>query len=157
MDVLSLAVTVTLAACATTPPPTVGSVAKAGSADQGCGPLGTAYMRTTLYFGLTRPTGAVSEPEWQTFLREEVMSRFPDGLTVLEGDGQWRRSDGSIGRERSKVLMILHDEKPATVSALETVVVRYKKTFAQESVLWESARLHGVLNALMPDRRFEKL
>jgi Protein of unknown function (DUF3574) len=37
--------------------------------------------------------------------------------------------------------VILHDEKPATRDALGDLVVRYKKTFAQESVLWEPARV----------------
>jgi hypothetical protein len=108
---------------------------------QTCGPLGTAYMRTTLYFGLARPSGMVSEAEWQTFLREDVTPRFPDGLTVLEGDGQWRRPDGSIGREHAKVLVILHDDKPSTQQALQTLVMRYKQVFAQQSVLWEMARV----------------
>jgi len=108
---------------------------------QTCGPLGTAYMRTTLYFGLARPTGMVSEAEWQTFLREDVTPRFPDGLTVLEGNGQWRRPDGSIGREHAKVLVILHDDKPSTQQALQTLVMRYKQVFAQQSVLWEIARV----------------
>jgi len=109
--------------------------------DQACAPLGTAYTRTTLYFGLTRPKGMVSEDEWQAFLRDDVTPRFPDGLTVLEGDGQYRRTDGTIGRERSKVLVILHDEKPTTRAALGDLVGRYKEVFAQESVLWESARV----------------
>lgn len=108
---------------------------------QPCSPLGTAYMRTTLYFGLARPTGTISEAEWQTFLREDVTPRFPDGLTVLEGNGQWRRSDGSIGRENSKVLVILHDDKPSTQQSLQTLVMRYKQVFAQQSVLWEIARV----------------
>ena len=88
-----------------------------------------------MYFGLTRSTGMVSETEWQAFLNENVTPRFPDGLTVLEADGQYRQSDGTIVRERSKVLVIFHDQKPATREALETLVVRYKETFAQESVL----------------------
>jgi Protein of unknown function (DUF3574) len=96
-------------------------------------------MRTTLYFGLTHPKGTVSEAEWQAFLRDEVTPRFPDGLTVVEADGQWRQPDGSIGRERTKVLLIVHDEKPATREALAALVIRYKQLFAQESVLWETA------------------
>ena len=55
-------------------------------------------MRTTLYFGLTHRAGRVSESQWQAFLREEVTPRFPDGLTVWQTDGQWRKSDGRIGR-----------------------------------------------------------
>jgi hypothetical protein len=98
-------------------------------------------MRTTMYFGLAHPTGVVSEAEWQTFLREDVTPRFPDGLTVLEGAGQWRRPDGSIGREHAKVLVILHDDKPSTREALQALVMRYKQVFAQQSVLWEIARV----------------
>jgi hypothetical protein len=131
----------TFTGCAATEPPRVGSMLATRDVDQACAPLGTAYTRTTLYFGLTRPTGTVSEAEWQAFLRNDVTPRFPDGLTVLEGDGQYRRTDGTIGRERSKVVVILHDEKPTTREALGTVVGRYKEAFAQESVLWESARV----------------
>jgi Protein of unknown function (DUF3574) len=94
-----------------------------------------------MYFGLTRPSGSVSEAEWQAFLRNEVTPRFLDGLTVLEADGQYRRSDGVIERERSKVLVILHDETPTARAALSELVLRYKKAFAQESVLWETARV----------------
>jgi hypothetical protein len=112
-----------------------------GSADTSCAPVGSVYTRTTMYFGLTRPSGAVSEAEWQAFLRNEVTPRFPDGLTVLEGDGQYRRPDGVIERERSKVLVILHDQTPTARAALGELVLRYKKAFAQESVLWETARV----------------
>ncbi|MGH7825351.1 MAG: DUF3574 domain-containing protein [Candidatus Binatia bacterium] len=96
-------------------------------------------MRTTLYFGLARPAGNVSEAEWQAFLREEVTPRFPEGLTVWEADGQWRRIDGSIGRERTKVLLIVHDTSPETLLALDSVVDRYKQVFRQQSVLWVTA------------------
>ena len=131
----------TLCACAITEPPRTDSMIQTGDTDQTCAPLGTTYTRTTIYFGLNRPTGMVSETEWQAFLSEDVTPRFPDGLTVLEAGGQYRQSDGTIIRERSKVLVIFHDQKPATREALETLVVRYKKTFAQESILWESARV----------------
>jgi uncharacterized protein DUF3574 len=127
--------------CGVTEPPRMDSAVGVADSVQPCAPLGTAYMRTTLYFGLARPTGMVSEAEWQTFLREDVTPRFPDGLTVLEGDGQWRRPDGTIGREHSKVLVILHDDKPSTHEALQALVMRYKQVFAQQSVLWEIARV----------------
>ena len=110
-------------------------------APQACNPLGTAYTRTTMYFGLNRPMGNISESEWQAFLRDEVTPRFPEGLTVLEADGQYRRQDGTIERERSKVLVIVHDNKPSTQEALNEVVLRYKQSFSQHSVLWETARV----------------
>jgi hypothetical protein len=112
-----------------------------GASAEQCTPAGTAYLRTTLYFGLSRPAGTIGETEWQTFLREEVTARFPQGLTVWEADGQWSRPDGTIARERAKVLLLVHDGKPAALAALATLVERYKQRFEQESVLWETAKV----------------
>ena len=111
------------------------------STEGACAPLGSAYMRTTLYFGLTHRAGSVTEGQWRSFLRDEVTPRFPQGLTVWEADGQWRRSDGRIGRERAKVLLLVHDETAEVRAALAAIVGRYKRSFQQESVLWETARV----------------
>jgi hypothetical protein len=109
-----------------------------GAADSGCGP-GTAYTRTTLYFGLSRPAGTITDADWQAFLREQVTPRFPEGLTVWEADGQWRRPDASIAFERAKVLLLVHDGGARARSDLAAIVSHYKHKFQQESVLWESA------------------
>jgi hypothetical protein len=101
----------------------------------------TAQLRTTLYFGLARPKGSVSELEWQVFLRDEVTSRFPDGLTVWDADGQWRNTAGSIDHENSKVLLLVHPDTAAARASVQSVIERYRKTFDQESVLWETARV----------------
>jgi hypothetical protein len=108
--------------------------------DPQCGPA-TAQVRTTLYFGLSKQKGSVSELEWQTFLRDEVTARFPSGLTTWEADGQWRGSDGTIGHERSKVLLLVHPDTSEARTALQQVIERYRKGFQQESVLWETARV----------------
>ena len=105
----------------------------AAPAASSCAPLGKAYLRTTLYFGLAHPTGTVSEGEWRNFLRAEVTPRFPQGLTVWEANGQWRRSDGSIGRERAKVLLLVHEDTAEVRAALGALVTRYKQDFQQES------------------------
>jgi hypothetical protein len=139
--VFTMAAIILSVGCGVTEPPRMDSAATVAAGSQSCAPLGTAYMRTTLYFGLARPSGMISEAEWQTFLRDDVTPRFPDGLTVLEGNGQWRRADGSIGHEHAKVLVILHDDNPSTQQALQTLVMRYKEIFAQQSVLWERARV----------------
>jgi len=105
--------------------------------------MGSAYERTTFYFGLRRPRGVVDDAQWKAFLRDEVTSRFPKGLTVWEADGQWRRDDGRIGHERVKVLLLVHDESPATHAALRQIVERYKVLFQQKSVLWETVRVRA--------------
>ena len=112
-----------------------------GDAAMSCAPLGSAFLRTTLYFGLNRPTGMVSDSQWRAFLRDEVTPRFPQGLTVWEANGQWQQSNGRISRERAKVLLLVHDDTPAVRGKLLAVVESYKKAFQQESVLWESAHV----------------
>ena len=70
--------------------------AQGSTVSMDCGVASASQLRTTLYFGRTRPKGSVSELEWQMFLRDEVTQRFPEGLTVWEAEGQWRTATGSI-------------------------------------------------------------
>ena len=106
-----------------------------------CGVSSAAQIRTTLYFGLSRPKGSVSELEWQMFLRDEVTQRFPEGLTVWEAEGQWRTAAGSIDHEQSKVLLLVHPDTAAARQSVQTVIEAYRKTFEQQSVLWGSSRV----------------
>jgi hypothetical protein len=114
--------------------------ARQPQADASCGIGSAAQVRTTLYFGLGKPRGSVSELEWQLFLRDEVTPRFPQGLTVWEAQGQWL-SQGVIGHERTKVLLLVHPDGADALKAVQTVIERYRKAFDQESVLWETARV----------------
>lgn len=116
-----------------------GGIAPNNAVQPGCGLLGSAHVRTTLYFGLSHPNGIISESEWQNFLRTEVTPRFPNGFTVWEADGQWRKANGSIGKERAKVLLLVHEESEAVRTDLAAIVEDYKRTYHQESVLWETA------------------
>jgi hypothetical protein len=58
--------------------------------------------RLELLFGSGRknmnPDG---EEDWAAFLAAEITPRFPGGLTVLTGYGQWRDSAGSLVEETS--------------------------------------------------------
>ena len=106
-----------------------------------CGASSAAQVRTTLYFGLARPKGSVSELEWQIFLRDEVTRRFPDGLTVWEAEGQWRTPAGTIDREQTKVLLLVHPDTAPARQSVQRVIEAYRKEFDQQSVLWENARV----------------
>ncbi len=106
-----------------------------------CGASSAAQIRTTLYFGMSRPKGSVSELEWQIFLRDEVTKRFPDGLTVWQAEGQWLSPAGSIDHEQSKVLLLVHADTAAARQSVQAVIQAYRKAFDQESVLWESSRV----------------
>src|SRR5262245_34354786 len=87
-----------------------------------CGVSSAAQMRTTLYFGLARAKGAVSELEWQIFLRDEVTKRFPNGLTVWQAEGQWQNHAGSIDHEQSKVLLLVHPDTAAARESVQSVI-----------------------------------
>jgi hypothetical protein len=101
--------------------------------------MGKPYLRTTLYFGLSYPGGTISESQWRSFLRHEISPRFPHGLTVWEAHGQWRQPDGRIGRERAKVLLVVHDDTTENRDRLALLVTAFRQSFRQESVLWETA------------------
>ena len=115
------------------------AVAQDTTANGQCGASSGAQVRTTLYFGLARPKGSVSELDWQLFLRDDVTARFPEGLTVWDASGQWRRADGQIEHEGSKVLLLVHPDTAAARSSVQSVIAQYRQRFDQESVLWETA------------------
>jgi hypothetical protein len=101
-------------------------------------PVAEKFIRTELYFGRNKPTGGtVSDADWQAFIDEFVTPRFPDGLTVLDADGQWKGKDGSIAREESKVIVLLYPRKlrKAMNTKIEEIRSEYKKRFAQEAVM----------------------
>lgn len=95
-----------------------------------------AWMADRLYLGRSLPGGGtVSDDAWAAFLAEVVTPRFPDGLTVLRGDGQWRDARGVIVRESSFVLEVFHPAGAAADAALDEVAAEYRRRFGQKSVM----------------------
>lgn len=118
--------------------------------------VGTAWIRTELYFGLAIPAGGaypsggrVTEEMWQVFVDEEITPRFPDGLSVFKVQGQWR--DGGPENGSSK---IVHEESrqvvifrrgdaergagagtPSEEERIEAIRAAYKARFNQDSVM----------------------
>ncbi|HEY7036267.1 MAG TPA: DUF3574 domain-containing protein [Thermomicrobiales bacterium] len=96
------------------------------------------WIRTELFFGTSMPDGkAVTEADWKGFLDGEITPRFPDGLTVLSGFGQWQEEDQDIVQERSKLLILLYPREYAVESGtkIEAIRAAYETRFQQESVL----------------------
>jgi hypothetical protein len=119
--------------------------APANAADAACAGDSFPMARLELYFGTQRPGGApVTEAEWGAFLNEEVTPRFPDGLTVLTGNGQWRNSAGVITRETSALLIVLYEPSVEKEAAIEDIRAAYKDRFDQESVMRVDAGLQCV-------------
>jgi hypothetical protein len=100
-------------------------------------PAGQESLKTAqLFFG--RNVGAkptVSQADFQRFMDAEVTPRFPDGLTVLEGGGQWRGSENQLIREAAKVVLIVLPKGGDAPQKIDAVRTAYKKKFNQDSVL----------------------
>jgi hypothetical protein len=100
-----------------------------------CAPGEQRSVSELLYFGTARQTGVVSAEEWSDFLRSVVTPRFPQGLSAWPAAGQWQSVDGSLTRENSFVLNLVHPESEAAERAVQDVVAEYKSRFQQEAVL----------------------
>jgi hypothetical protein len=101
-----------------------------------CHPPSQVMSRLELLFGMKKPDGNdVAEEEWRAFLDAEITPRFPDGLTVLTGYGQWRATSGRIGSETSRVLLVWLKPSVASNDKIEAIRTAWKSLYKQESVM----------------------
>ena len=112
------------------------SASCSGTEDSTC-PEGTEpFVKYELFMGRSGPDGeVVDDQSWDAFLADTITPRFPDGLTVLDAQGQWRNSEGQILKERSKVLVILAPPGESAPPLIDEVSDEYKRRFGQETVL----------------------
>ena len=97
---------------------------------------GNVWIETSLYFGLSSTDGAIIGTEqWNDFLDEVVTPRFPDGLTVLAGRGQFKTTMGKLVKENCKVIVVLHPATDKADKSIEEIRSLYKAKMKQESVL----------------------
>ncbi|MCA9862350.1 MAG: DUF3574 domain-containing protein [Thermomicrobiales bacterium] len=97
------------------------------------------WVRGELYFGTSMDQGVgVIPDDFEAFLDAEVTPRFPDGLTLLTGLGQWKGPDDvEPSKMGSEVLIILYPQESAAESSakLEEIREAYKAQFNAQSVL----------------------
>lgn len=107
----------------------------------GCASLGRgdglqAAHLERLYFGRNiGDTAVVSDSAWQAFVRETLTHAFPEGATTWDAAGQWRAPDGSLVREQSFVVELLHLITPDMEERVQAVIDEYKRRFAQQAVM----------------------
>jgi hypothetical protein len=105
--------------------------------EQASCPAGQESLKTAqLFFG--RNIGSkpgVSQADFQRFVDTELTPRFPDGLTIMEGGGQWRGSENQLIREAAKVVLIVLPKKGDAPARIDAVRTAYKKQFNQDAVL----------------------
>lgn len=128
MGFAAIALAMALSGCTATAPKTTADTQSCKAENQ--------MQQTTLYFGMSRPAGKdITTQEWQQFVDRDVTPRFKDGLTVFDARGQWLGNDGTVAREQSKALMLIHGKDAQSETNIEALRGIYKSRFAQESVM----------------------
>jgi hypothetical protein len=90
-------------------------------------PDGRRMLRAELLFG----RDGVSDAAWDAFVRDELTRAFPDGLTILSGQGQWREPTGALLREPSQLVLVLLD---ADGAEMKLAAATYERELDQQSV-----------------------
>lgn len=95
-----------------------------------------------MYFGLSCPlpsrTVSVGNRAFCAFVQDEIIPRFPDGFTILDGMGTWKRKGSSeIIRENCKILVLIVKswENADIQGKVYDIRNRYCELYKQESVL----------------------
>ena len=114
----------------------IGSAAGAKSCPEGMQP--TNEFR--IFFGVDGDAGTVSETQWMQFLATEVTPRFPAGLTVFDGTGQWLDPSGELHHDTVKIVMAAVPGETDIAVARE-VASEYIDQFGQLAVfqMWNSS------------------
>ena len=78
----------------------------------------------------------VGDEDWAAFLADTITPRFPDGLSVIDVAGQGANADGTIERERTKMLLVLVPPSDETaLNRMNEIGAQYKQRFNQDAVL----------------------
>lgn len=98
--------------------------------------VGDPMIETMLYMGMLRSGGSISRYEFNQFVEKEVVPRWKEGFTILDGQGFWLSEQRNITeREPSHVLVHLHDGGAEASAQVEAIRDAYIKTFKQDAVL----------------------
>lgn len=110
-----------LAGCATAPKPAC--------------PAGQSLVWTAQIFLGGKAPGRISDRDLRAFVDQEVTPRFPDGVTVVDGGGQWKGDDNQLIREAAKVVLIVLPPRRDAQAQVDAVRAAYRARFRQETVV----------------------
>ena len=96
-----------------------------------------SWTRTELYYGAGRlPADGTKDTRWENYINEVVTPRFPEGLTLLEGTGQWRVKEGQTPRRnRTRILILIHEDTEEKSRKVDEIRTLWKEISGQQSVL----------------------
>ena len=97
----------------------------------------TTWVRTELFYGAGRlPHDGKIDTRWENYIDNIVTPRFPEGLTLIEGTGQWRvKPNQQPRRNRTRILILIHEDTPEKSRLVDEIRVLWKEISGQQSVL----------------------
>lgn len=91
-----------------------------------------AHRTAQLFFGQrTEGKPWVPEAAFRRFVNEELVTRFPDGLTVLDGGPRWKDDADPQIRQAAKVVLVVLPGTSDAQARLDAVQRAYKARFDQ--------------------------
>jgi hypothetical protein len=98
-------------------------------------PQTQTWTRTELCFGLSKPDHTIiADEQWQSFIDQQIVPRFPQGFTVVPAEGRWFQ-DGQTRVEPSRIVIILHPKTDETDAMIDEIAREYARQFNQDAVL----------------------
>jgi hypothetical protein len=90
-----------------------------------------------MFFGLSEHGTPIANEQWQDFVDKAITPRFPEGLTIVHANGQYRSSGGEVAKEPTAILILLHKKENfrRDDALLNSIAKEYDVRFQQESVL----------------------
>jgi hypothetical protein len=98
-------------------------------------PAGQAELRTAQLFLGAKAPAKLNDRDLSRFVDQEVTPRFPDGVTVVDGGGQWKGDANRMIRDAAKVVLIVLPAKGDPHGQVEAVRAAYHQRFKQDSVV----------------------
>ena len=106
-----------------------------------------AFNEYRLFFGRNHDntgTQIVSHIAWEEFVAQEITPRFPEGLSVLDVQGQFMNQTGSLIKENTKMVLILIPLLPVggidPMKLIDEIMQAYSKKFQRTFFL----RTHNI-------------
>lgn len=92
-----------------------------------------AGIEIVMAFGFEKPGAHVTAEEFNLFVNEAIVPRFP-GITIVQAEGRWPRGMEVVSEE-SRLVTIIGQDGPDLTAELRIIAEAYKARFSQESVL----------------------
>jgi hypothetical protein len=94
------------------------------------------WVQTVIYFGRDIPGGGVvPDAQFDKFLQDVVTKEFPKGLTAYDAYGQMQKDDGSIEKQSTKIVLLVHEKTSANSEAVKKIIDSYRSSFGTPQVM----------------------